>query len=231
MHPAHPKDKQPGIKAFCVLHAFLHRQNTSTSSMRHSSTVQFHNAKGTTLSAKCCLDIRHVRNEPPSSREGRRDQRERTTLAINPLGGVSMLSTQPTVHNALPLSPPNNSFDILSGKTCCHTKSNRETLVAYNPPTAKQTSPPSCTPTSPNARPTHFEISKSLLRIADVLQYLCQTARLGLYSSATPFNTDTLATPLPITAKSLPPKTNRDPLAVPNTNAAVVTKNNSTSPV
>ena len=153
MHPAHPKDEQPGIKAFCVLHAFLHRQNTSTSSMRHRSTVQFHNAKGTKLSAKCCLDKQHVRNEPPPSSKGRRDQRERTTLAINPLGGVSMLSTQPTVHNALPLSPPNNSFDILSGKTCCHTKSNRETLVAYNPPTAKQTSLPPCTP----PLPTHVE--------------------------------------------------------------------------
>ena len=115
MHPAHPnRDKQPGIKALCVLHAFLHRQTTSSSSMRHSSTVQFHNAKGTKLSAKCCLDMRNVRNEPPSSSEGRRDQRERTTLALNALGEVSMLSTQPKVHNALPLSPPNNAFDILS---------------------------------------------------------------------------------------------------------------------
>ena len=89
MHPAHPKDKQPGIKAFCVLHAFLHCQNNNSPSMRHSSTVQFHNAKGTKLSAKCCLDKQHVRNEPPPSSKGRRDQRERTTLPFNTLAPIS----------------------------------------------------------------------------------------------------------------------------------------------
>ena len=57
-----------------------------------------------------------------------------------------------------------------------------------------------------------------------------QTAILGLHTSATPFNTHTPATPPSIPAKSLPPKAHRDPLPVPNANAATVPKNHSASP-